>query len=845
MVVSMLEGLPLFRKPLPILGHFLRRQLLVGVAVVLLSAFAILQLARSDIDHHFDQRVMELAAMIDNAAAISRTPEHLQFAVRELGKASGIKEIVIVSARTGAALAVSRAPKFPLDADGTTLAERLARAAIASGRFALQIETPGGAYYSVLPLTLAAFLPSGDDILATSHWSVPRWYGQMQAKIGAGHSSASRIFSYILHHEGDSFTLAPGSYSGVVVINSGDDWMVGMLWSSAYLVAAILLLVVVTVMIGTAWFFRFAVHRPLASFTKVIARMRESDAAVRQPMHGIREFDIVAKQWNDLLDAQARTEKALTRSEDQYGRLIDNLPGYVYMCDNDKNWTMRYVSASFERLVGMAVDNIIGNQVTTMGNLIHPDDRERVWISEQESLAAHRPCELQYRIITPSGTEKWVLDRSRGVYDADGNVIRLEGYIDDITALKNHTEDLLRRDKEINEQNERFNAALANMSQGLCLFDGQERLVVCNQRYASMYGLAPEQVKPGTPFRQILEQRIASGIYAGNIPEDYIQERCAAVTEANASTKIQELTDGRSIAISHRPLAGGGWLATHEDITTLKQHERELDAARLKAEAANRAKSAFIANTNHEMRTPLNAIVGFSEMLAAERFGPLGNPEYREFARLIESSGRSLLAIISTIMELSRLQSGDAGLDVEEIEPGEAVARIVRLWTARANARGIAVAFRNGARGVRLAADEQYLCKIVDNLVSNAVKFSRENSRVRVSLRLDARRRVVLAVADDGIGIAREHLDQVTQPFFQVDKSLGRDTGGIGLGLTVVRECASLHRASLDITSRPGNGTRVTVTFPAAATVSDASRRPRPIPRLPRHGADAGRTLRA
>jgi PAS domain S-box-containing protein len=259
-------------------------------------------------------------------------------------------------------------------------------------------------------------------------------------------------------------------------------------------------------------------------------------------------------------------------------------------------------------------------------------------------------------------------------------------------------------------------------------------------------------------------------------------------------------------------------IAVRHDITALKQHEHDLEEARLKAEAANQAKSAFIANTNHEIRTPLNAIVGFSEMLASERLGPLGTPEYREFAGLLESSARSLLSIVNTIMDLSRLQSGCAPLNIEAFDPVETVARVLRQWEAKAKERGLDIGLRATTRGHRLKADEQRLMKIVDNLVSNAVKFSRDGGRVRVGLRLDRQRRFVLTVADDGIGIAREHVGEVTEPFFQADKSLARATGGIGLGLTVVKECAALHGATLDIKSRPGKGTRVDVVFPAAAT---------------------------
>ncbi|HXF54662.1 MAG TPA: EAL domain-containing protein [Hyphomicrobiaceae bacterium] len=130
--------------------------------------------------------------------------------------------------------------------------------------------------------------------------------------------------------------------------------------------------------------------------------------------------------------------------------------------------------------------------------------------------------------------------------------------------------------QELSVQNTRFDAALKYMSQGLCMFDADARLVVANDRYAEMYGLTREQVKPGTPFRAIVEARIALGAYSGPNPESYINERLAAVRERHASTKIQTLPDGRVIAIVHQPLADGGWVATHEDITEQRRYEAKI-----------------------------------------------------------------------------------------------------------------------------------------------------------------------------------------------------------------------------------------------------------------------------
>ncbi|GBE43532.1 MAG TPA: PAS domain S-box protein [Rhizobiales bacterium] len=134
--------------------------------------------------------------------------------------------------------------------------------------------------------------------------------------------------------------------------------------------------------------------------------------------------------------------------------------------------------------------------------------------------------------------------------------------------------ELDQRDVDLIAQNERFNAALEHMSQGLSMFDREQRLIVCNQRYASMYGLSSEQTALGTTLRQILEHRIANGLYAGEDPEAYIQERMAWVTSGRRSTKIQERSDGRAIAITHQPMSGGGWLTTHEDVTEITQAQQ-------------------------------------------------------------------------------------------------------------------------------------------------------------------------------------------------------------------------------------------------------------------------------
>jgi len=146
----------------------------------------------------------------------------------------------------------------------------------------------------------------------------------------------------------------------------------------------------------------------------------------------------------------------------------------------------------------------------------------------------------------------------------------------DITERKKAEEAFHQQKEALHIQNEHFNAALANMSQGLCMFDSKQRVIVSNERYATIYGLVPEQLKPGTTLEQIMEHRIAKGIYAGENPEEFRSRLQQTLANGVKSSKVVELSDGRSIAMTHIPMPGGGWLTTQEDITDYRKIEKRL-----------------------------------------------------------------------------------------------------------------------------------------------------------------------------------------------------------------------------------------------------------------------------
>jgi diguanylate cyclase (GGDEF)-like protein len=174
-------------------------------------------------------------------------------------------------------------------------------------------------------------------------------------------------------------------------------------------------------------------------------------------------------------------------------------------------------------------------------------------------------------------TARGLLNRAAHTDDYAEALAAAERHLDEATREKEKAEAALvaldRRERELVEQNLRFNAALAHMPIGLCMFDQDQRLLVCNDRYIEMYGLPKELAEPGTSFRRIVEARVASGLYEGVNPAEYIEERLASVVDKEPNTKVHELRDGRSIAITHAPMPHGGWVATHEDITQIRQIE--------------------------------------------------------------------------------------------------------------------------------------------------------------------------------------------------------------------------------------------------------------------------------
>jgi signal transduction histidine kinase len=254
----------------------------------------------------------------------------------------------------------------------------------------------------------------------------------------------------------------------------------------------------------------------------------------------------------------------------------------------------------------------------------------------------------------------------------------------------------------------------------------------------------------------------------------------------------------------------------------LEQTTAALSTALESAAAGSLAKSQFLATMSHELRTPLNAVIGFSELLANERLGPLGNARYRDYAHDIKNSGEHLLALINDVLDLSKLDMGRLGLNEETFSLASVAEEAMRMMSTRAAQSGLDLRADVAADLPMLQGDVLRVRQVLINLLSNAVKFTPREGTVELVARRSALG-VTVQIRDTGIGIAPQDIPKALERFGQVDSRLERRYEGSGLGLTIAKRLTELHDGTLEIASVVGQGTTVTITFPESRVALPAA----------------------
>jgi len=231
------------------------------------------------------------------------------------------------------------------------------------------------------------------------------------------------------------------------------------------------------------------------------------------------------------------------------------------------------------------------------------------------------------------------------------------------------------------------------------------------------------------------------------------------------------------------------------------------------------AKSEFLANMSHELRTPLNAIIGFSQMIRSEPFGPVGEPRYTEYVADIQTSGEHLLGVINDILDLSRIEAGQSIIDEQAVDLRATMDWCLAFVKHRAAASKIDLENQLDP-ALTLCADPRLIRQILINLLSNSVKFTAPGGACRISGNLNPDGQIEVVVTDTGIGMSAEEIPKALERFGQINNNdTNQYNEGTGLGLPLVKSLTELHGASFDLESEKGEGTSITLRFPAARTI--------------------------
>jgi len=438
-------------------------------------------------------------------------------------------------------------------------------------------------------------------------------------------------------------------------------------------------------------------------------------------------------------------------------------------------------------------------------------------IAHMEGMAARRPFkDFVYTRTGKDGKARRLKVSGRPFHHADGNFLGYRGTGADIT-----------REFEAEERATtaltHLMGAMESISEGIALFDADDRLVVCNEKYRWTDEKTAHLVAPGALWEDIIGGRIDSGFWIHSLGSGDAQMRARWAHHRQFENALeQQSRDGLWALVREYPTGDGGFALVLTDITDLKQREAALSEARDAAEQAAQAKSAFLANMSHELRTPLNSIIGFSEVMRNESFGPLGSERYAEYVCGIRDSGTHLLALINDILDLSKAEAGKLVLRDEPVEISALLADATRVMAEQVETAGLTLVNECLEPLPPLMADGRKILQILLNLLSNAVKFTPKGGRITVSAEIEPGGDVVVTVADTGVGMSADDIEVALSVFGQVDHQRNRHHQGTGLGLSLSRQLALLHGGALDVTSVVDEGTIVTLRLPGDRLIETA-----------------------
>ena len=361
---------------------------------------------------------------------------------------------------------------------------------------------------------------------------------------------------------------------------------------------------------------------------------------------------------------------------------------------------------------------------------------------------------------------------------------------------------------ELSRSNTRFKDAIEALPDGFAIFDADDRLVRCNQRYREFFA-APNQLIPlGTAFEDLLKESVYSNRYilddqtrAGH--RQYIAKRLEQHRQPTSGGVEIHLRSGFWLRALESRVPSGGTVISYTDISELKNKEHELANEKSRAESANQAKTRFLATVSHELRTPMNAILGLLHLVQSS--GNLDTQE-QEYIDTTYESAEHLLTLLNELLDLSKMEAGKLELELSQFNLAQVVRKTLKLSDAKACQKGLRLIDDiRGDADLIVEGDAGRLQQILMNLISNGIKFTTEG-QVTLTVQRHGHGRFTFKVTDSGIGFTDQQTQSLFQPFSQLDTTASRRQEGTGLGLAICKRLVAAMGGSIIAKGVPGQG---------------------------------------
>jgi len=459
---------------------------------------------------------------------------------------------------------------------------------------------------------------------------------------------------------------------------------------------------------------------------------------------------------------------SLIESERRLSTLLSNLPGLVYRCKNDKQWTMEFVSQGCFELTGYMPEELRNNNKIAFNDLIAPDYQLEVWNNWQRAIQEKKSFTGEYQIITSDGSRKWVWEQGQAVFNDSGDVVALEGFIQDTTVRKN-TEIALSRSEEKNRN--LIESALV----GIYTTRLNGEIIVANDALCRM--LEFDSVD------EILNVSNVRSVYVNPEDRDIMLQVIQKEGKVTDYELIWKTKKGRRIFVIISAILSGDLISGMVmDITERKFAEHEILEQKERAEQSDKLKAAFLANISHEIRTPLNGILGFTEILLEQEITP---DEKGQYSKLIHDLSAQLLSIVNDILEISRIETHQIKIVNSQINLNQILYKLFNIFEKPSKEKKLILSLNSELKENQaiVYGDELRLVQVLTHLLNNALKFTSVGS-INFGCRV-FNNMLQFFVSDTGIGILPENRDIIFERFRQVEDALTRKYGGSGLGLSI------------------------------------------------------------